>query len=104
MALDCSYPINAARAVEMAATPLLGQKVNGVCQYVGLEHNSSSDISAENLQGILKAGLGLWLVQHCLYPGWEASGGLGAKLGAAARQNADAVGYLSGCHLGLDLE
>ena len=104
MALDCSYPINAARAIEMAATPLLGQKVNGVCQYVGLEHNSSSDISVENLQGILKAGLGLWLVQHCLYPGWEASAALGRHLGLAARQNAASVGYLSGCHLALDLE
>jgi hypothetical protein len=104
MALDASIPITPALAQKMAATPLLGQKLLGVSQYVGLEQNSSSDISAANLQGIMAANLGLWLTQHCLYPGWVADGALGHKLGASARQNAASVGYLNGCHLALDLE
>ena len=75
-----------------------------VARYVGLRGPAPGDIDAAELQAIHAAGLGVLLVQHCCAPGWRATPGLGARLGAAALACAQAAGYAPGCHLALDLE
>jgi len=104
LSIDTSSPITPELAQKIASTSLLGQRITGCAQYVGLEENGAWDINRDRLVGILGAGLGLWLVQHALAPGWHATGQLGAQLGNAARRNALLVGYASGAHLALDLE
>lgn len=104
LAVDTSWPVSPWLAKQIAAENIGGQPIAGVGQYVGLHRNGAGDITPERLQGILEAGLGCWLIQHCLNPGWVASEALGRELGAAARANAMAVGYLEGAHLELDLE
>ena len=104
LAVDTSFPVSPSLARLLAATPIQGERITAVCQYVGLAQNGSGDINGYRLAGILDAGLSLWLVQHCLNPGWEASGALGKQLGATAKQNASLAGYAPGAHLGLDLE
>lgn len=104
MSIDTSTPITPELAAKIASTTLMGQPVRGVCQYVGLEDNGAWDINVDRVAGIMAAGLGLWLVQHCLMPGWTATAMLGRQLGNNARRNAMLAGYLSGAHLALDLE
>lgn len=113
MAVDTCGPITPELAQSLAKASVLGQPIAGVSQYVGLESNGAWDIDAQRLAGILEAGLGLWLTQHCLAGqkdasgvdvGWKPSAVLGAQLGAAARRNAVQAGYMSGAHLALDLE
>lgn len=104
LAIDTASPITPEVAQKIARSTLLGQPIVGVCQYVGLQDNGAFDINNERLAGILGAGLGLWLTQHCLYPGWEATEALGRQLGNAARRNALLAGYAQGACLALDLE
>lgn len=104
LSIDTAAPIDPELAQKFRSTTLMGRQVLGVAQYVGLEDNGAWDINNDRLVGILGAGLGLWLVQHCLKPGWEASGALGRQLGNNARRNACLAGYASGAHLALDLE
>jgi len=102
---DCQGVDTNFKLTPAGAQSLYASGIRGVARYVSLhEPEPASDITAEELAGILGAGLGLWLVQHVLMPGWIASADLGRKLGAAARDNAAAVGYLPGAHLALDLE
>lgn len=104
LSIDTASPVTPELAQHIAQTSLLGQRVLGVAQYVGLEENGAFDISHDRLVGILGAGLGLWLVQHALARGWQASTQLGTRLGHNARRNALLVGYAQGAHLALDLE
>lgn len=84
---------------------LKAQGYGGIARYVSLHMPSSSaDITAAEVENIMQAGMGLWLVQHVLYPGWHASADLGTELGQAAQAHARQVGYLPGAHLALDLE
>ena len=111
LAVDTNAKLNAAQCKTLATSGLtlpgenLVRPIKGVCRYVSLHTPEPvSDIDSEELSDILNAGLGLWLVQHCLNPGWVATEALGMKLGAAAYDNAKAAGYAAGAHLALDLE
>jgi Domain of unknown function (DUF1906) len=77
----------------------------GVIRYVPLpENEATADIDAVELQAILGAGLGLLLVQHPRYPGWNPSTENGATDAATAIDFARAAGYAKGAHIFLDLE
>ncbi len=104
LVIDTSAAIGPELAQRLAETKLLGLRVQGAGQYVGLRENGANDITRERLAGILDAGLGCWLIQHCFNPGWEASASLGAELGANAKRNAVLAGYAEGASLVLDLE
>ena len=104
LCVDTASPITPELAQKIASTTLMGQRIRGVAQYVGIHDNGPNDINHDRLVGILGAGLGLWLVQHPYFPGWEASAELGMQMGAAARRNACLAGYASGACLALDLE
>jgi Rv2525c-like, glycoside hydrolase-like domain len=110
LVVDTSQPVGAELAQRLYTTTLLGLRIQGVGQYVGLHTNGPWDITQERLAAILETGLAVWLIQHCFEgkspanPGWTASAALGAELGVNARRNANLVGYAEGAHLVLDLE
>ena len=66
--------------------------------------NNQGDISADEVDTILAAGLALMLVQHCPPAYWIPTASLGGQYGAAAVANSIEVGYPSGATLWLDLE
>lgn len=77
----------------------------GVVRYVRLPGVSDTwDIDADELSMILGAGLGLLLVQHVRYPGWNPASYSGKQDAAAAVERARAAGYVAGSHIFLDLE
>jgi hypothetical protein len=79
--------------------------IRGIGRYVSLHSpEAAGDALASELRLMLARGYAVWLVQHVLNPGWEASGQLGSDLGGAARENALDVGYLPTCHLAIDVE
>ena len=119
MAFDTAWAVDAAVVAQIPSTPLLGQPVVGLAQYIGLHApggnpgNGPGDATRANLEAICDAGYGCWLVQHCPFGeknlagndiGWPATSVIGKERGAAAKINALAVGYSVGCHIGLDLE
>lgn len=95
----------------LPATPFRGPPVGarlpirGIGRYVSLHiPEAVGDAFAAELALITTRGYGVWLVQHVLFEGWEASAQLGSDMGGAARENALEAGYLPGCHLSIDVE
>ena len=77
----------------------------GVVRYVRLPGVADTwDIDADELTTIVGAGLGLMLVQHVRYPGWNPASYSGKDDAAAALERAQAAGYAAGSHIFLDLE
>lgn len=73
-------------------------------RYVGRRKMASFDISEPEAHDILKAGLGLMLVQHVENPAWVPTGGMGAEYGHNAGLFAASVGYHLGAMVWCDLE
>lgn len=73
-------------------------------RYVGRTQMASHDLSAEEAENILAAGLALMPVQHVLNPGWQATGDLGAEYGANAATFAQQIGFPPGVNVWCDLE
>jgi hypothetical protein len=77
----------------------------GIVRYVPLPGVvAASDIDAGELEAIVGGGLGLMLVQHVRYPGWNPALYKGAHDAAVAVQSAMAAGYPAGAHIFVDLE
>jgi hypothetical protein len=105
LVVDASEAVVPELARALAQTKLLGLRVQGVGQYIGLhDGNGPNDLTQVRLAGILDAGLGCFAIQHCFNPGWHASADLGAELGGNARRNALLAGYGEGAAVWLDLE
>jgi hypothetical protein len=62
------------------------------------------DLSYQEADDILDAGLALMAVQHVRIPGWTPSGSLGTDYGSHAANNAIHVGLPQGVNIWLDLE
>ena len=77
-----------------------------VVRYIGRGDGSSNyvDLSQEEGQIIIDAGLGLGVVQHPLAEGWHPTHDLGARFGSAAARLAGDAGLPSGVTVWLDLE
>ena len=90
----------------MVQTPMPnGQKVSFVFRYVSLDPVlKPGDITPNERDSIIGAGVPLLLVQHCRYPGWIANAVNGTQNGNAAGLDAQAVGYPPGAMLFVDLE
>ena len=74
-------------------------------RYLSLEVAvASTDLTHEEANLILDAGLALMAVQHVPYPGWPANGSLGTQHGKSAAINADNVGLPPGVNIWCDLE
>jgi hypothetical protein len=65
----------------------------------------SPDLTREEANHILDAGLALMVVQHVRNPGWRPTGALGTSDGRNAVSNANSVGFpTSGMNVWMDLE
>lgn len=73
-------------------------------RYVGREQMASHDLTAEEAEAILGAGLALMVVQHVLNPGWTPTGALGTEYGANAARFAQQIGVPAGVNVWCDLE
>ncbi|MEM9458291.1 MAG: DUF1906 domain-containing protein [Myxococcota bacterium] len=71
-------------------------------RYLSLGEESSGDLTVDEAQGILAAGLALGLVQHATTSSLNAS--LGQENGANAAKNASGLGIPSGVTVWCDLE
>jgi Domain of unknown function (DUF1906) len=97
---DCDTPLIAA-----TANQLFGAGFRFAIRYLSRElGQNAGDLSADEAQAILGAGLALMAVQHCPRPGWAPSAALGDQYGQAAAVNAEAIGLPPGMSLWLDLE
>jgi hypothetical protein len=73
-------------------------------RYVGRTQMASHDLSAQEAEGILAAGLALMPVQHVEEPGWHPTGDLGAEYGRNAATVAQQIGFPAGVNVWCDLE
>ena len=74
-------------------------------RYVGrTEMRPGCDLTADEAQAILDAGLALMIVQHVLDPGWNPTAELGAQYGANAAAFAKDIGVPAGVNVWCDLE
>jgi hypothetical protein len=65
---------------------------------------SSGDLTAEEAEGILNAGLALMPVQHVRKAGWMPDGSSGAEYGAHAGSHAQSIGFPAGVNVWCDVE
>jgi hypothetical protein len=85
--------------------PLVDAGYQGVVRYVHLPGVQGTwDIDPVELKALLDGGLGLMLVQHVRYPGWDPAKCSGAEDAGTAIASAKAAGYLAGAHIFVDLE
>lgn len=73
-------------------------------RYVGRTQMASHDLSTDEANVILDAGLALMPVQHVLNPGWNPTESLGAEYGANAAKFAQQIGFPPGVNVWCDLE
>lgn len=73
-------------------------------RYIRREKEHDYDLTREETEDILEAGLGLMVVQHVDDEGWEPSGLLGKAYGLVAAVEACSVGILRGVNVWCDLE
>lgn len=74
-------------------------------RYLSLEEQKVSvDLSVEEAENILDAGLALSPVQRVRFSGWVATGALGIITGKNAAKNAKFIGFPAGINVWLDLE
>lgn len=77
----------------------------GVVRYLPLPNVSGAkDVSADEVDAIMEAGLGLMLVQHVRFPHWDPRDHAGAIDANVAVSYAVQAGYMPGAHIFLDLE
>jgi hypothetical protein len=70
----------------------------------GHQQSGTPDLSAEEAQNILDAGMALMVVQHVAPPGWSPTLDLGQQYGENAAHYASVAGLLPGVNVWLDLE
>jgi hypothetical protein len=101
MGFDTTTPLNL-----ISARQFLNKGYGFVVRYIGRGDGSKTfiDITQDEGQDIVDAGLGLCLVQHPLAEGWSPTGAIGKQFGAAAASLAGGAGLLAGSTLWLDLE
>ena len=73
-------------------------------RYVGRTEMHSNDLTAQEAQRMLNAGLALMAVQHVLNPGWAPTQALGTEYGRNAAAFTKAIGFPPGVSVWLDLE
>jgi hypothetical protein len=98
---DITTPLNL-----ISAKQFLNKGYGFVVRYIGRGDGSKTfiDITQEEAQAIVDAGLGLCVVQHPLANGWNPTGAKGQQFGAAAASIAGEAGLPVGTTIWLDLE
>jgi hypothetical protein len=98
---DTTTPLNL-----ISTRQFLNKGYGFVVRYIGRGDGSQTfiDITQEEGQTIVDAGLGLCVVQHPLAEGWSPTATKGRQFGAAAANLAGGAGLLVGTTVWLDLE
>jgi Domain of unknown function (DUF1906) len=96
---DANTPISSQAAAEFYAA---GYRF--CLRYVGRTEMASHDLSAQEADDILSAGLALMPVQHVKNPGWSPTASLGAEYGANAAAFSQQIGFPAGVNVWCDLE
>lgn len=96
---DCNCKLSYEKALEFKRS---GYEF--AIRYVGRVKQATFDLDLQETQNILKAGLALGVVQHCLNPGWVPTAALGKEYGTNAVKFAQDCGYTQGKIIYLDLE
>jgi hypothetical protein len=96
---DANTPISAQAAADFYAA---GYRF--CLRYVGRTQMATHDLSTQEAETILAAGLALMPVQHVLNPGWQPTQALGAEYGANAAMFAQQIGFPAGVNVWCDLE
>ena len=104
LGVDTNEKLTAASCMRLTASVYAGQTPAFVWRYLSIREEHVSDLTGDERDAILNSGLALGAVSHVRYPGWAANYAQGKIDGEQALKNAKAVGYLEGCHMGLDLE
>lgn len=73
-------------------------------RYVGRNQMAPNDLTTNEANTILDAGLALMVVQHVSQWGWSPNGALGAKFGSNAAAFSAQIGIPKGVTIWLDLE
>jgi hypothetical protein len=73
-------------------------------RYVRRAQHHAYDMTVRELADLLRAGLGVMVVQHVAPPGWVPTAGLGRLYGETAALEANEAGVSAGCTLWCDLE
>jgi hypothetical protein len=102
--VDTNAKLTAQSAQSLRGANYQGQTIEFVARYVSIGAAAPGDITPQELETILGAGLALLLVQHVRLPGWVPSGAQGAMDGGHAAESATAAGYPQTAHIVLDLE
>lgn len=92
--------------VSLAVAQQFVQQGYSFCiRYLSLDNGQENgDLSSEEAEGILQAGLALMVVQHVEEPGWSPTQTLGQEFGKNAALNAASIGLPSGINVWCDLE
>lgn len=96
---DCNTTVSFAHAVAMRRA---GHRV--ALRYVRRHEWHSFDVTPNEIGNLLRADLGVGVVQHVAPPGWRPSKKSGALYGRIAGEEAGGAGYELGATLWCDLE
>lgn len=97
---DCNAAVRASDAARF-----VNDGYRFAVRYVPRETAHANDITSDEMQALLNAGLGVMLVQHVESDtSWMPTDDKGRRYGATAAAIAKAVGYPKGATLWLDLE
>ena len=99
LGFDCNTVLTAA-----SAKAFFDSGYRYCTRYVGRTQMASFDLTTEEANTILDAGLGLMAVQHVSAWGWSPTGNLGTQFGANAANFAQQIGIPAGVNLWCDLE
>lgn len=96
---DANTPISS-----QAAADFLSAGFRFCLRHVGRVQMASHDLSTDEAEGILAAGLALMPVQHVPNPGWAPTAALGAEYGQNAAAFSRQIGFPPGVNVWCDLE
>lgn len=99
-AFDVNQPLSGAQAAEFVK-----HGFTACIRYIPRTASLlAGNITADEANAIIGAGLSLGFVQHVALPGWQPTAALGTSYGDFAATYAKGIGVLEGVHIFLDLE
>jgi hypothetical protein len=103
---DGSLGFDSDTVVSLAVAQLFATQGYTFClRYLSRSHGQQGgDLSANEANNILAAGLALMPVQHVAKAGWSPTEALGQTMGANAASNAASIGFPAGVNVWCDLE
>ena len=102
--IDTDTKLSVASLKQLALARYQGDPIRAIGRYLSLSQPVPSDITSDELDGILGEGFASYPILHAHHVGWMPSEQLGSLDGEWAARNAIKAGYVQGTHLEIDLE